>query len=148
MPLSIRPLTLTDVEAFHLLEQELFPADPWSPPQITEELANPWAYYLGAFEADQLVGAGGIKGTPDADLMTMGVHPTFRRQGAANALLRQLLRHALSNNVEKVFLEVRESNRAAIAFYQKAGFVTIGKVRGYYHRPAEAALTMVLQIAS
>jgi ribosomal-protein-alanine N-acetyltransferase len=41
-----------------------------------------------------------------------------------------------------VFLEVRESNRAAIAFYDKHGFAKTGRRVRYYQDPVEAAILM------
>jgi ribosomal-protein-alanine N-acetyltransferase len=41
-----------------------------------------------------------------------------------------------------MFLEVRETNQAAITLYQQAGFVVVGRRPGYYCDPAEAALQM------
>jgi ribosomal protein S18 acetylase RimI-like enzyme len=44
--------------------------------------------------------------------------------------------------VNKLFLEVRESNEAGIAFYEKMGFAKTGRRPGYYREPEEAALLM------
>jgi ribosomal-protein-alanine N-acetyltransferase len=41
-----------------------------------------------------------------------------------------------------VFLEVRESNQAAIAFYSKHGFAKMGRRPSYYRVPDEAAIVM------
>jgi ribosomal protein S18 acetylase RimI-like enzyme len=44
--------------------------------------------------------------------------------------------------VRRVYLEVRESNTTAIAFYQKQGFSIMGRRPGYYREPEEAAVLM------
>jgi tRNA threonylcarbamoyladenosine biosynthesis protein TsaB len=44
--------------------------------------------------------------------------------------------------VENAYLEVRESNTGAIAFYEKHGFVKTGIRKGYYRNPDESAITM------
>ncbi len=43
---------------------------------------------------------------------------------------------------KSAYLEVRESNTGAIAFYEKQGFAKTGRRKGYYREPDEAAVTM------
>jgi len=45
-----------------------------------------------------------------------------------------------------VFLDVRESNESAIAFYEKWGFCKKGRRAGYYHDPEEAAIVMEMKL--
>jgi [ribosomal protein S18]-alanine N-acetyltransferase len=78
----------------------------------------------------------------EAEVLNLGVHPAARRNGTGSALLRVLLEAFRRENVVKVFLEVRESNLPAIAFYQKAGFQQIGIRPKYYRDPNEAALVL------
>ncbi len=137
-----RRLGPADCYAVHQLELVAFPEDPWSGEQLAEELANPSAYYAGVFDQGNLVGAAGVKGVFDADLMTIGVHPDFRGRGIGSALLTDLLDHCRSAAIERVFLEVRASNEAAIALYGRFGFEAIGRIRNYYRQPTEDAVTM------
>ena len=45
-----------------------------------------------------------------------------------------------------MFLEVRESNQSAIAFYAKHGFNKMGRRASYYHDPEEAAIVMEIKL--
>jgi ribosomal-protein-alanine acetyltransferase len=73
----------------------------------------------------------------EVEVLNLAVDPQFRRQGIATQLLRSIRsRH--------VFLEVRESNRAARNLYQKLGFVEIGRRERYYDDPEETAIVMRL----
>ncbi len=74
----------------------------------------------------------------EAEILNLAVDPAFRRRGAAQALIAAL-------TSPEIFLEVRESNRAARALYTKAGFREAGLRFGYYHDPPEAAIVMRLQ---
>ena len=47
-------------------------------------------------------------------------------------LLLALLTHARDRGVRDAFLEVRRSNRGAMALYQQLGFECVGTRRGYY----------------
>jgi ribosomal-protein-alanine N-acetyltransferase len=72
------------------------------------------------------------------ELLNLAVAPEFRRQGIGRNLLASLLRAAPG----AVFLEVRESNRAARNIYKSMGFKEVGLRPGYYENPLEPAIVM------
>ena len=74
----------------------------------------------------------------ETELLNLAVAPEFRRQGVARKLVKALL--AASPGV--VYLEVRESNRAARKFYNRMGFQEVSSRSGYYQAPPEAAIVM------
>lgn len=74
----------------------------------------------------------------ECEILNLAVHPQSRRRGIASALVRG----ALQQTPGEWFLEVRESNSAAIAFYKSLGFNPCGRRPEYYHDPAEAAIVM------
>jgi [ribosomal protein S18]-alanine N-acetyltransferase len=80
------------------------------------------------------------------ELTNIGLRQTIRRQGFGSVLLKSFLNQCSSAGVAYVILEVRVSNRPAIAFYEKFGFVQTGRRRGFYSDPLEDALTMRLQL--
>ena len=90
---------------------------------------------------------GGMLITVDEGQITnIAVHPDYRRRGLGAAILRALLRHAKDARLESVSLEVRASNTAAIQMYRRAGFVEMGRRKGFYTKPTEDALVMVCKI--
>ncbi len=68
------------------------------------------------------------------------VTPEERRKGIGTRLLHELLARAQQRDGEPVFLEVRESNAAARALYEKMGFRESGRRKGYYANPQEDAV--------
>lgn len=60
------------------------------------------------------------------------VVPRYRRQGFATALLKAVGKHASAEDLNRVTLEVRESNRAALALYESRGFQVDARRPGYY----------------
>lgn len=76
----------------------------------------------------------------EMEIVNLGVHPDTRRQGVGISLLRLALREAVKMGIQKTFLEVRETNRAAIALYEKCGFQLGGRRKGYYPDTGEDAL--------
>lgn len=82
----------------------------------------------------------------EAEIFDLLVHPNHRRHGYASCLLKDFVRHVSQSAIQKVFLEVRESNTAAIALYKKFGFQISGRRLHYYRTPEENALLMTLSL--
>jgi len=78
----------------------------------------------------------------EAELLNVAVAPDKRRRGLAAALLAEALRRLATAGAQKVWLEVRESNHPAIAFYQRHSFTVLGRRRTYYQLPPEDALIL------
>ncbi len=74
----------------------------------------------------------------ERELLNLAVAPSFRRRGVGAELVRSLIAAALNC----IFLEVRESNRGARAFYKSLGFQEVGLRPGYYSCPLESAIVM------
>ena len=80
----------------------------------------------------------------DWELENIAVLPESQRQGAGQALLAELVAQARTERAERILLEVRASNEAALRLYQRCGFKQIGRRAQYYRNPTEDALVMVL----
>jgi ribosomal-protein-alanine N-acetyltransferase len=78
----------------------------------------------------------------EAHLTTIGVRQAYRRQGIGELLLISAIELALMQNARVVTLEVRASNSAAQALYEKYGFTKTGVKRGYYTDDREDAVIM------
>ena len=63
-----------------------------------------------------------------------------RRRGLGSRLLGEFLDLVRGRGAESIFLEVRESNRAARSLYEKWAFVEAGRRNRYYHDPEEDAV--------
>ena len=117
--------------------------DPWSEMSIASELQNLWSYWLVALEGDRVIGYVGSQSSIDeADIMNVAVHPDFRRQGIAEALINRLVADLKERDIHALLLEVRVSNTPAITLYEKLGFSQVGRRKNYYHNPKEDALIL------
>lgn len=67
----------------------------------------------------------------EAELLLLGVRPGFRRTGIGSALLSRTMHMARALGADRLHLEVRDGN-AAHQLYKQAGFVEVGRRRGYY----------------
>jgi ribosomal-protein-alanine N-acetyltransferase len=81
----------------------------------------------------------------NADLLYIYVPPEQRRSGLASKILDQSLRRLFQKGIDKVTLEVRESNEGAQEFYDRFGFETIDK-RSNYYKDGENALVMTKEL--
>ncbi len=70
--------------------------------------------------------------TPEAELITIGVHPDARRGGIAATMIELMVRDLAARGVKRVFLEVAENNHPARALYEKHGFTVVGRRPKYY----------------
>jgi [ribosomal protein S18]-alanine N-acetyltransferase len=78
----------------------------------------------------------------EAHITVLAVRPQYQRQGVGQAILVALLEAAHLRRLEWATLEVRPSNHAAIALYQKYGFSEVGRRRHYYADTGEDALIL------
>jgi ribosomal-protein-alanine N-acetyltransferase len=73
------------------------------------------------------------------------VHPGFRRQRIATQLMQSLIEQWQVAAGATLLLEVRESNAAARALYERHGFRETGRRLAYYRDPKEPAVLYTLQ---
>ena len=78
----------------------------------------------------------------DGELLQIAVDKSVQRSGVGDLLMERVLAYAEENSFESVFLEVRESNEAAVRLYEKHGFRTVRVRKSYYDSPVEDALVM------
>ena len=118
----------------------------WSKSSYIQELTNPVAKYFVAKIDDKVVGFAGTWIVLDESHITnIAVHPNYRKQGIASKLLKELLNHCKRKGCVAYTLEVRSSNAAAKALYEKHSFKQDGIRKGYYEDNKEDAVIMWLR---
>jgi ribosomal-protein-alanine N-acetyltransferase len=139
-PVVVRTLGYADLPQVIAIERRAF-TTPWSLAMFVLELSKPSGVCLAAVRDASLVGYLVCSRYDRAwHLMNIAVDPVTRRRGLARALLQQMLERAGPD--EQYTLEVRESNRAAIALYEQFGFQPAGTRRRYYQDTGEDAIIM------
>ncbi|WP_073475612.1 ribosomal protein S18-alanine N-acetyltransferase [Desulfatibacillum alkenivorans] len=125
---------------------------PWPRPYFESELKLPGARCVAAkLQGDNadgdIVAYCCIRILMDEmHLMRIAVAPEFRGRGVGLWILEAVCAMASGLGAETALLEVRESNAAAAALYEKAGFACCGKRPNYYPETREAALVMQKKI--
>jgi ribosomal-protein-alanine N-acetyltransferase len=154
--MRLRRATAADLPALEAISREAGSAAHWSTVQweaIFTRTAPPRLVWIT--EAEDGNAATGLLvalSGPEWELENIAVLLSARRQGAARALLGALVDEARAQQAERILLEVRASNEAAIALYKAAGFGLLGRRRDYYGNTnsgnrMEDALVMVLSLA-
>jgi ribosomal-protein-alanine N-acetyltransferase len=138
-PCRIREATRSDLDAVAVLERAVF-SDPWEASAFAPHLGP---YFLVAEVNDALVGyVLGSRAADQAEVLNLAVASAHQRRGIATRLWGTLSGLLVRAGVRDVFLEVRESNRSALDFYDVLGFRTVGSRPRYYRHPPEDALVL------
>ena len=141
---TIRRLAYSDLPGVIAIERRSFPA-PWSLAMFVLELSKPSGICLAAADGDELAGYLVCSRYDQVwHLMNVAVAPERRRGGVATGLIGRLLEETGEGADLPITLEVRVSNREAIAMYEGIGFRSAGVRPRYYQDNGEDALIMWL----
>jgi ribosomal-protein-alanine N-acetyltransferase len=136
---------LDDVEQVVAIDQMSFSL-PWPVNSFRHELTENLASRCWVAELDGRVAAMLVAWliVDEIHIATIATHPDFRKQGIGEKLLSFTLQSAKNEGAVTSFLEVRESNDAALMMYHKFGYVESGRREGYYKDNDEDAILMTL----
>ena len=144
----VRELKVEDSAAVAEMEQQIF-SDPWSEKSVMETVQQKQSVCFAAEKAGHLLGyLLAYHAADEAEIARIAVQKEARRQGAAGKLMQALEHYCEEHKMEKLLLDVRESNEAARSFYTKNGFVEDGIRQGFYVNPSEDAVLMSRQLGA
>jgi len=138
-----RRLEARDVDAVVAIETEAF-SSPWRRETFLDLMDRPTLEILVLDDARSgILGYAVLWCVMDqGELANVAVKPEHRQRGLGSYLLSRLLETGRERGIRTVFLEVRESNQAALKLYRRFGFSEVGLRRGYYDHPKEDARVM------
>ena len=122
-------MTPADMAAIH--RASFVAPRPWSMSELNDILAAPNTHLFEDPYGFAITRHAG----PEAELLTIAVDPNQRRQRIARRLMDALISHAKHAGVEEIFLEVAETNEAAISLYKSSGFLVKATRKHYYTGP-------------
>ena len=139
-------MTAADLDEVMAIERASF-LYPWSSRFFLQELQVQCARSILAEIDGTIVGYILFWLLPgEIDVHNVAVQASFRRHGIARLLLMQVISEARGRCMDRVTLEVRQSNTPAQRLYESLGFVITGIRRGYYSDDGEDALAMALDL--
>jgi ribosomal-protein-alanine N-acetyltransferase len=146
----------TDVTTVLAIERASETAPHWSEAQYSVCLGNSGDSALRRVglvaELDgEVAGFGVVRilvtpASAEAELESIVVAAKWRGRGIGSVLMGRLLKSARAEGVQRLDLEVRASNTAAIGLYGRSGLEETGRRRGYYRDPEEDAIRMAVRL--
>lgn len=138
-----------DIARVMAMEVRAYPF-PWTAGIFSDCIRSGYACWL-LEEDTRLLGYGVLSvAAGEAHLLNLCIDPQAQGQGLGAYLLGKMVALARWHRAHRVFLEVRPSNTAALALYERAGFNEIGRRPNYYpaQRGREDALVLALELLS
>lgn len=133
--MEYRAALLSDLDALHNLENQVFDSDKVSRRQMKRFIQSEHSLLLAALDRDKLAGYALLlfnQATQLSRLYSIAVSPNFRGKGIANELLIRCEKSAVERGYITLRLEVREDNSSAIKLYEKHGFKPLKTLIHYY----------------
>lgn len=134
------------LEAIALLEKNIFD-DAWSKREIASTAAQPNALCGVIKEGEKVLGYFlSYYVLDECELARIAVDETIRGSGVGQQLFAYMKELCKEKQIERILLDVRESNKRALRFYEKQGFQIDGRRKGYYQgeNPEDAILMSLL----
>lgn len=146
MNYSLKQASIKDLDAIYQLQTD-YNHLILSKNSLKDELESDLSYYLIAEAKDKVIGSIGINILVDhADITMVITKKDSTNLGIGTALLNNVIAKCKQLKLENIFLEVRNSNTAAIHLYEKVGFANISTRKNYYSDTHEDALIYVKKI--
>ncbi len=135
-------MTPADADDVAAVEKASFDV-PWTREMFWREVQNELTYYLLALDDENVVGYAGTWILSDeAQIMNFAILPSYRGKKIGRMMMARLIDDVKKRGAEKMTLEVRPSNKAAISLYTSFGFKDCGRRPHYYCDNGEDAIIM------
>ncbi len=135
----ISDITVRDLPEVIRIEENCF-SDPWRRQQFLDVIWNGFIFWK---LTDETMIGGYLVAIPYKDsihIANIVIVPSLRRQGFARKFLRELHNLATHHKKHYITLEVRCSNKSAIALYESEGYYQFSVKQGYYDGNEDALL--------
>ena len=140
------------LQAVANIETLVQPHDAWTEQTLAEMLAQDSMHMLMVYKQEDKADNNKVIGYclyqvifEQAEILRIGTHPDYQRQGIASQLFATLNNELINNKVESLLLEVRADNAPALALYEQQAFAVIHTRKNYYqlpHQPSVDALIL------
>jgi ribosomal-protein-alanine N-acetyltransferase len=122
----------------------------WSADEIHALLVQKPVYGFVARRTDTAGALGGFvlarMAAAEAEILTIAVRLRHERKALGWRLMRAAIREAHDRGTEEMFLEVDETNAAALGLYRTLGFRKVGERKAYYDAASGKSAALVLRL--
>lgn len=144
--MSVVRLDATSAPLLATLHELSAAGRPWREAEFARLLEAPGAFAFAAPAGEPQGFVLGWTIGAEAEIHFIGVAPAARRAGIGRALLAAACAAAREDGALQLILEVAEDNAPARALYEGAGFVPIGRRKGYYENGAIDAVVLARRL--
>ncbi len=137
-------MRIADLESVIRIEHQVFD-NPWPCEAFTEDIVHD-AFVLTDNEM-VIAYIFCMVVLDECSIMNIAVAPDYQKRGFGEMLFKQITSILALRGVNVYFLDVRQSNEAALNLYNKLGFRAIAIRKAYYNHPDEDAIVMTLLIS-
>lgn len=145
--LLVRWMHHQDIPAVYAIECQIFPS-PWSVDNFLYDLdrRDSNISVVGLIDGQVVTYSISYVAVDEFHISNFAVAPEFQRMKIGATMLEVTLQIGRDSNCQLAYLEVRRSNLAALALYQKYGFEVVGLRKNYYQNENEDALLMTKRL--
>ena len=115
----------------------------WSKSQWERELTDPKRMCLGVIDLKSKKLLGFCTAwivIDELHITSIAVHPTHQRKGLGKFLLTDLIKRSSLFQTNRIYLEVKDTNNPAKAFYKAMGFIIVGNRFNFYNDGSNALI--------
>ncbi len=158
-PQNIHPLRIRGVDGSHVADLMRIAAETnlshWSAQSYLEEIRHTSSIMLRlvnevnltiGFVVGRIVPGGAVETVLEAEIYNIAVTNSEHGRGRGQILFDAFRSECLERSAANIWLEVRESNHNAIAFYERNGFERVQTRSHFYENPREHAILMKLAL--
>lgn len=144
---QFRQMRFNDLDAIMAIEPHIY-SHPWTRGNFSDSLNSGYSAWVLEHHAKIIGYALMMIVLDEAHLLNLSIAKAYQKQGLGRYLLEYMIRTAQQFKSANMFLEVRSSNKSAIALYENIGFNEMAVRRGYYpaHNGREDAILMGLAL--
>ncbi|MBK1696800.1 GNAT family N-acetyltransferase [Rhodovibrio salinarum] len=133
----IQPAGRLDAPVIAALQNDVFPAEPWSESDVASLIQGPGAIAFLANGRDfgEVMPLGFVLArvaADEAEILTLGVLEDVRRKGLGRRLVESVADKARAQGAQRLHLEVAARNTAARDLYANRQFTEVGRRQNYY----------------
>lgn len=140
--LIVRSVNNSDLDGVVNLESITF-TDAWTARSVKETYEHTQAFVAVAELDEKVVGYCIVYFVLDeGEIARIAVDKCCRRQGVGRQLLKYVESICDKKCIDRLLLDVRESNEGARDFYKSLGFKEDGVRKNFYEKPKENAVLM------
>ena len=137
--ISIKHINEEDIDLCYELDSSTISL--WSKKQWSKELKKDGIKVFGLLLSNYLIGICVFQVVLDeAQINFFAVNKKFREKGFGTYLMNYLVKECEKLNINKLFLEVSNTNFTAEKFYRTFDFSTVGIRKNYYKDGSDALL--------